>query len=69
MSTTLPHSKNISFLCHLDIGETIIIKDWGYKLDGEHIIEDIKTGQSESGVLIKISGYDSYIDSSWATKK
>ena len=67
--TVFPFKKNVSLLCNLSIGETIIVKDWGYKVDGEHTIEDIRLGACESGIQIKISGYPDYIDSGWATKK
>lgn len=62
--------KNVRVVVDLEIGETILIEDWGYRLNGKHVIEDIKPsyGGCESGILIKISGYDSYIDSGWATK-
>ncbi len=64
-----PFKKNVSLLCNLVVGERITVEGWGYALDGEHTIEDIKRGSGESGILIKVSGYPDYIDSGWATKK
>jgi hypothetical protein len=61
--------KNVSILCHLEIGDKVTTNNWGYKLDGkEHTIEDIKLGECESAVLVKIDGYDSFIDSGWLNK-
>lgn len=62
--------KNVKIVVDFEIGEKILIKDWGYKLDGHHTIEDIKTnfGGCESGIQVKISGYDSYIDVGWLNK-
>lgn len=60
--------KHVKVVCTLEVGQRILIKDWGYKLDGEHIIEDFKFQPGcESSVLVKVSGYDSFIDSGWIT--
>ena len=62
--------KNIKIVVNFEIGEEILIKDWGYKLDGKHTIEDVKTnfGGSQSGIMVKVSGYDSFIDIGWLSK-
>lgn len=61
--------KNVRIICDLEIGETVTIKNWGYKLDGEHKILDMKFSPGcESSFLIKVDGYDSWIDSGWVDK-
>lgn len=62
--------KNVKIVVDFEVGEKILIKDWGYKLDGEHTVEDFKTnfGGCESGIMVKISGYDSWIDVGWLSK-
>ena len=62
--------KNIKIVVDFEIGETILIKGWGYKLDGTHTIVDFKTnfGGCESGIMAKITGYDSWIDIGWLNK-
>jgi hypothetical protein len=64
------YKKNIKIVVNFDKGEKILITGFGHKLDGHHIIEDIKTnfGGCESGILAKVTGYDSYIDIVWLTK-
>jgi len=63
--------KNVKIVVDFEVGEEIIIKGWGYKLDGKHTIEDFKTcfDGCESGILVKVSGYDSFIDVGWLSKK
>ncbi len=62
--------KNVKIVVDFEVGEKIFIKSWGYKLDGEHTVEDFKTnfGGCESGIMVKISGYDSWIDVGWLSK-
>lgn len=62
--------KNVKIVVDFEVGEKILIKGWGYKLDGEHTVEDFKTnfGGCESGIMVKISGYDSWIDVGWLSK-
>lgn len=62
--------KHVRIICDLQIGDKVRTIGWGYKLDGKDwTITDIKyTGNSESGFLVKIDGYDSYIDSNWLNK-
>lgn len=63
--------RHVRVICDLKIGDTVRTRQFSYKLDNRHwIIEDIKWafGSSESGVLVKISGYESYIDSNWLAK-
>lgn len=64
------YKKNIKLVLGFEIGEKVLVKGWGDKLDGHHILEDARAnfGGCESGVLVKISGYDDYIDSGWLTK-
>lgn len=62
--------KHVKIVVDFEIGEKILIVGWGYKLDGEHVIEKFKTnfGGCESGIMVKISGYDSFIDVGWLKK-
>lgn len=68
--TEFQYKKNVKIVVDFQIGETILIKGFGYKLDGKHTIVDIKTnyGGCESGIMAKISGYDHWIDIGWLTK-
>ncbi len=60
--------KNVKIVVNFEVGEKILIRGFGHRLDGEHVIEDIKTnfGGCESGILAKIKGH--YIDIGWLTK-
>ena len=61
--------KNVRLICDLEIGEQVDVNDWGYKLDGRHTILDLKYHTNcESSFMVKIDGYDSWIDSGWVTK-
>lgn len=62
--------KHVTIVCSLNIGDTVRTDKWGPNLDGrDWIIQDMKLGVCESGVMVKISGCDSYIDSSWLIKQ
>lgn len=62
--------KHIKIVVDFEIGEKILIVGWGHKLDGEHVIEKFKTsfGGCESGIMVKLVGYDSFIDVGWLKK-
>lgn len=62
--------KHVKVVCDLQIGDKVRTDGWGPKLDGKDwIIEDIQLQlHTESGVIIKINGYPSYIDSNWIDK-
>ena len=62
--------KNVKIVVDFEKGEEILIKDFGYNLDGKHTIQDFKTnfGGCESGIMVKVSGYDSWIDIGWLNK-
>lgn len=62
--------ENVKIVVDFEVGEKIMIKGLGYKLDGEHVIKGFKTcfGGCESGILVKVSGYDNYIDVGWLNK-
>lgn len=67
----LQYKKHVRIICDLQIGDKVRTIGWGYKLDGKDwIIEDIQwaIGGCESGVRVKINGYDSYLDSNWLNK-
>lgn len=68
----IQHKKNVRVICDLNIGDKVYTEGWGYRLDGKDwVVEDIKEaiGRSESGFLVKINGYESYLDSSWLNKR
>lgn len=63
--------KHVRVICDLKIGDKVKTDEWGYQLDGiVREIEDIKAafGKCTSGFLVKITGYDNYIDSNWLDK-
>lgn len=62
--------KHVKVVVDFEIGEEILIENWGYKLDGKHTIKDIRPnyGGCESGIQVKISGYSNYLDIGWLTK-
>lgn len=62
--------KNVKIVVDFEVGEKILIEGWGPKLDGEHTIKEFKKnlGNSESGIMVKISGYDDWIDVGWLSK-
>lgn len=64
------YKEHIKVVVNFDIGETIKIKGFNYKVDGNHVIEDLKPhfGFCESGILAKISDYPQYIDVGWLKK-
>lgn len=66
---THQYKKWVTIHCHLSIGDEVIIEGWGYKFDNKHFsITDIKYALGcESGFLVKIDGYENYIDSGWIT--
>lgn len=68
----IQHKKHVRVICDLNIGDEVYVEGWGYKLDGNKwVIEDIKEaiGKCESSFLVKINGYDRYIDSNWLNKR
>ena len=62
--------KNVKIVVPLEVGEIVVIDGWGRQLDGKHTIEDFKTnfGGCESGIMVKVSGYDNWLDVGWLTK-
>ncbi len=63
--------KHVRIICDLEIGDKVMTDRWGPKLDGiVHTILDIKPefGGCESGILVKIDGYDGWIDTGWLNK-
>lgn len=62
--------KHVRILFDLEVGEKVRVDDFHYKVNGIQTITDIKEsiGHSESGFLIKITNYDSSIDSNWVDK-
>lgn len=62
--------NNIKMVVDFEVGEKILIKGWGPKLNGEHTITNFKPnfGGCESGIMVKITGYGDWIDLGWLTK-
>lgn len=60
--------KNVKVVVNFEIGEMVYITGWGYKMDGKHKIEDMKTnfGGCESGILVLIKG--KWLDLGWINK-
>ena len=67
----IQYKKHVKIICDLEIGDTVFIKGWGYKLDGKDWkVEDVKFSRNcESGFMVKIDGYENYMDSNWLNKK
>lgn len=66
----LQFKKHVRVICDLAIGD-VVRTDFDYRLNGKDwVIEDIRfaVGNCESGVLVKIDGYERYIDSNWFDK-
>lgn len=62
--------RHVKLVVNLEIGEEVMLSGFSKDYDGKHKIVEIKEyfGQCESGVMIKLSGYDCFIDSSWVSK-
>jgi len=63
--------KHVRIICDLSVGDAVRTKEFSYKLDGkDRVVEEIKEaiGRCESGFLVKISGYDGFLDSDWLIK-
>jgi hypothetical protein len=63
--------RYVRIICDLEVGDVVQTVNWGYKLDKKDwIITDIKymLGRCESSFMIKIDGYEHYIDSNWVQK-
>lgn len=63
--------NNVRIICDLEIGDTVQTVGMGYKYDGSlWVIIDMvyEPNNSSSGFLVKINGYDNFIDSDYVTK-
>ncbi len=68
----IQHKKHVRVICDLEIGDTVTVDGFSPAVNGiDHVIEDILFNMRgcESAFLVKISGYDRYLDSSWLIKK
>lgn len=65
--TLLAFKRNVSVLCHLEVGDKVKVTGWGYKLDNKPaIVTDIKASIGcESGVMVMLDIYPQWIDSGW----
>jgi hypothetical protein len=57
--------KNTKLVTSLEIGQKVINYCGGYKTRGETIIEDIKRGAVQTGIVVKTKNYNGYVDSDW----
>lgn len=66
----IQHAKHVRIICDLNVGDKVRTGNWGYKLDGkEWIVEEIMRHENcESGFMVKINGYESFIDSNWLNR-
>lgn len=62
--------NNVKVVVNFEVGEEVLVKDYGPKLNGKHIIVDFKTnfGGCDSGILIKLRDFDSWLDLGWINK-
>lgn len=62
--------KNVKVVADFEIGEKILVVGYGHQLDGEHSIINMKPnfGGCESGIMVKLSGHDSWFDLGWINK-
>ena len=60
-------SRHVKVICDLEVGQTVRLDGWGYKFNGKDFkIVDIKQETNcSSGFMVKIDGYENYIDSDW----
>lgn len=71
MPTEFQFKKHTKVVCDLEKGDRVKTDGFGYSTDKNiSIIEDVKFKPSScgSGVMVKISGYNNYIDSDWLIK-
>lgn len=63
-------AKHVKIVCSLEVGDKVKIYGWGPRFDTKILeIEDIKLQPHiESGVGVKVKGYDGYLSSNWITK-
>lgn len=62
--------KHVKIVVDLEIGERVIVDGFGYKLDGERTITDLKLHENcQSGVMAMVDGYTNWIDIAWLNKK
>lgn len=62
--------QNVKLVVPFEAGERVLIQGFSSKVDGYHNIVAFKEnyGGCESGIMVKISGYDSWIDIGWIQK-
>lgn len=62
--------NNIKVVVNFEVGEEVLVKDYGSKLNGKHTIVDFKTnfGGCDSGVLVKLRDFDYWLDLGWINK-
>lgn len=69
--TEFKFKKNTSLIVHLVVGDNVTVSGWGPQLDGKKFKVlgfEANFGGCESGIMVKISGYDSLLDSGWLTR-
>lgn len=75
---TIQFKRNVKLKCELSVGEEVNLMGFNKEIDGNHVIQEIKymgvyqgqnwAGSCESGFMVRIDGYDSWLDSGWLHK-
>lgn len=65
------HKKHVRIVVDLEVGDKVTVEGYAKALDGkEFTVEGIanRMGNCGSGIMVKISGHDRWLDSDWLTK-
>lgn len=75
---TVQFKRNVRIICDLEVGENVEIQNLNPNVNGRQQITEIRyegvyqgetyTGKCESGFMVRITNYDSWIDSGWCHK-
>lgn len=57
--------KNAKLVTDLEIGQEVMNYCGGYNTRNKTVIEDIKRGMGQTGILVKTKNYNGYVDSDW----
>lgn len=63
-------NDNVKIVVDFEIGERVCISGYGANLDGFHTIINFKKsiGRCESGIMVRLEGYNKWLDIYWLTK-
>jgi len=70
-STAVQYAKHVQFICSLKVGDIVTLDlDFGGKFVGKQLkvleLRVLPPVNCQSGVMIRIEGYEGWIDSDWA---